>query len=79
MNLSLQPVQRQLNRLEECGILVSKEAGRTRTYTWNPKSPFTGLLREMVKIQYESIPLEKRQALFKPRRRPRKKNKPVIS
>ena len=79
MGVTLQPVQRQLDRFEESGVLVSREVGRTRLYTWNPKSPFSTLLREMVKVQYESIPLEKRQILFKARRRPRAKGKPVIS
>ncbi len=79
MNITLMPVQRQLYRLEEAGVLVSKAVGRTRLYTWNPKNPFTQPLQEMVKIQYEAIPLKNREELFKPRRRPRKKDKPVIS
>jgi hypothetical protein len=79
MEVALQPVQRQLDRLEQCGVLVSREAGQTRLYSWNPKSPFTPLLREMVKVQYEAIPLEKRQVIFQTRRRPRAKGKPVIS
>lgn len=68
MGVTLQPVQRQLDRFEECGVLVSREVGRTRLSTWNPKSPFSALLREMVKGQYESIPLEKRLIVFKARR-----------
>ncbi len=79
MEIALQPVQRQLDRFEQCGVLVSREVGRTRLYTWNPKSPFSALLREMVKVQYEAIPLEQRQVLFQARRRPRAKGKPVIS
>ena len=73
MGISLQPVQSQLDSLEESGVLVSKAVGRTRLYTWNPKNPFTEPLQQMVKIQYESIPCQRRQELFKPRRRPRKK------
>ncbi len=78
MDSSLLPIQRQLDRLEDCGLLVSKTIGRTRSYTWNPKSPFMKPLKELVKREYESIPLDLRQQLFLKRRRPRRKGKPVI-
>lgn len=78
LDVSLLSVQRVLDRLEESSLLVSKEIGRTRTYTWNRKSPYTAPFRELVKIQYESIPIARRQELFATRRRPRAKGKPVI-
>ena len=77
--VTLLNVQRQLEKLELAGLLVSKTAGRTRIYTWNPKSPYVKPLKEMVRIQYESLSSEDRQNLFSKRRRPRRKDKPVIS
>ncbi|MEO0453969.1 MAG: ArsR family transcriptional regulator [Verrucomicrobiota bacterium] len=76
--VSLLNVQRQLEKLEISGVLVSTLKGRTRVYSWNPKSPFTKPLKEMVRIQYESLAVEKRVQLFSKRRRPRRKNKPVL-
>lgn len=75
--LPLTPILNQLNRFEGAGILVSKEAGRSRVYSFNPKSPLKNPIHELIEIAYESIPIGERQVLFKKRRRPRKKGKPV--
>lgn len=77
-NSSVTPFVRQLNRLEDAGILISRTAGRTRLYQFNPKSALTTPLRKMVEIIYESIPLEEREIIFRVRRRPRRKGKPVL-
>lgn len=75
---ALNPVIQQLNRFEEAGILISKEAGRSRIYSFNPKSPFSKPIKELIEIAYEAIPLKERQQLFETRRRPRRKGKPVL-
>lgn len=75
--VSLVGVQKQLDKLERCGVVVSKSAGRTRMFSWNPKSPFTPALKALVAIQYEAIPLSRRQEIFS-RRRPRRADKPVV-
>jgi len=77
MNASLESVQRQLDKFERAGILISKLVGRTRLYLWNPKSPLAPKMKEMVREVYEGIPLERRVELFSERRRPRGKGKPV--
>jgi predicted transcriptional regulator len=74
---SLTPIIQQLNRLESAGILTSKETGRSRIYSFNPKSPLTRPIKELVEIAYNAIPLSERQILFQTRRRPRRKGKPV--
>lgn len=74
---ALNPVIQQLNRFEEAGILVSKEAGRSRVYSFNPKSVFTKPIKELIELAYEAIPLKERQQIFETRRRPRRKGKPV--
>ncbi len=76
--VALNPVIQQLNRFELSGVLVSKEAGRARVYSFNPKSPFVKPLKEIVEIAYEGISLSERQKIFTTRRRPRRKGKPVL-
>ena len=74
---ALNPIIQQLNRFEGAGVLVSKEAGRSRVYSFNPKSALAKPLKEMIEIAYESIPLNERQKIFESRRRPRRKGKPT--
>lgn len=76
--LSLGQVQRQFDRFEKSGLLVSKLSGKTRLYSFNPKSPFTKPFKEMVRIEYENIPLSERSQIFAERNRPRRPGKPVI-
>jgi hypothetical protein len=73
------PIRSQIEKFENAGILVGKAAGRTRLYSFNKKSPFVKPLQELLKIAYESIPIEEREVLFAARRRPRKKGKPVLN
>lgn len=72
------PFVRQLNRLEDAGILVSRTVGRTRLYQFNPKSAFTNPIKKVIEVAYESIPLSERERIFHTRRRPRRKGKPVL-
>jgi len=76
--MALNPVIGQLTRFENAGILVSKEMGRTRVYSFNPKSPFVRPVKELIRIVYDNIPLKERELLFGVRRRPRRKGKPVL-
>lgn len=75
---ALNPVKGQLDRFERAGILVSKEVGRTRVYSFNPKSTLAGPVKELIRIVYESIPLRERERIFQTRRRPRRKGKPIL-
>lgn len=70
-------VQRQLEKLEASGFLVSRQVGRTRLYRLNPKSPAARKLREFVGVFYEGMPLAERERMFHVRRRPRRRGKPV--
>jgi len=79
MGVSLLSVQRQLDKFERLGVLVSREVGRTRLYQWNPKSLIAKKVEELVKVSYEGMPLALRQSRFAERRRPRAKGKPVLS
>jgi len=75
---SADPFLKQLNRLENAGILVSRTVGRTRLYPFNPKSPFVTPIRRIVEIVYDSMPLPEKELVFQTRRRPRRKGKPVL-
>lgn len=76
--VAVTPIRLQLDRFEDAGVLVSREVGRARVYSFNPKSPFARLLKAMTGLEYESIPLSERQKIFARRRRPRRKGKPVL-
>lgn len=77
LGLSLSPVQRQLEKFEAAGLLVSRLLGGTRVYTFHPKHPATPKLKELVRVFYESLSLEERERMFHTRRRPRRRGKPV--
>ncbi len=74
---SVNPIIQQLNRFEQAGVLVSKETGRSRIYSFNPKSPLSKHVKALIEIAYEAISISERQVLFQTRRRPRRKGKPV--
>jgi hypothetical protein len=72
------PIRQQLERLEQSGVLHSKLAGRTRLYSFNPKSPYNKPVKTLIEVLYRSIPLQERQEIFKERSRPRRKGKPIL-
>jgi hypothetical protein len=76
--VSLDSVQRQLDRFERSGALVCKRQGRTLVYSWNPKSRVASRLRDLTGVIYDGLSSEARQQLFSERRQPRSKDKPVI-
>lgn len=68
----------QLDRLEAGGLLVSKEVGRTRVYSFNPKSPYTEPVKKIIQITYDALPVKVKEKIFLERTRPRAKGKPVL-
>ncbi len=76
--VSLDSVQRQLDRFERSGALVCKRQGRTLVYSWNPKSRVASRLRDLIGVIYDGLGNEAKQHLFAERRQPRSKDKPVI-
>jgi predicted transcriptional regulator len=71
-------VLNQLNKMEEAGIFVSRSVGRTRLYTFNPKSPFIKPLKEIINITYSNMSIKMKEKMFQERMRPRAKGKEVI-
>lgn len=76
--VSLDSVQRQLDKFERTGILVSKWQGRTLIFSWNPKSRAANRLKDLVAVAYDGIPTEVSAEKFATRRGPRTKDKPII-
>lgn len=78
LGTALSPMQRQLDKFEASGWLVSKRIGNTRVYSFNPKFPGTRRLRDLIGVFYEGMSLEERERFFPMRRRPRRRGKPVV-
>lgn len=68
----------QLDRLEAGGLLISREIGRTRVYSFNPKSPYTSPVKQILQITYDALPIKVKEKIFQERTRPRAKGKPVL-
>lgn len=47
-NAATTPVANQLGKLEAAGILISREVGRSRVYTWNTANPVVAPLRRFL-------------------------------
>ncbi len=71
------PVQKQLERLEQGGVLVSRPVGRTRVYSFNPRYPFRSELLALLEKTLAFYPADVRSALVVNRRRPRRAGKPL--
>ncbi len=76
--ISLSAVQKQFERFEEAGVLVSKLVGKTRVYFFNKKSPIAKPFMDLIKVYYDGLTLEDKEKIFAQRRRPRRPGKPVI-
>jgi DNA-binding IclR family transcriptional regulator len=70
-------VQRQLDRLERGGVVVSRLHGRTRLFDWNPSFPFRAELRSLLRKAVQSLPERDRKRYLTQRRRPRRAGKPI--
>ena len=74
---NLDPIQKQLDRLELGGVLVSKQVGRTLLYTFNPRYPFLPELKSLLEKALSFYPEEEQEELVMNRRRPRRHGKPL--
>jgi predicted ArsR family transcriptional regulator len=74
---NLYAIQRQLDKLEAGGVLVSRTVGRTRLYQFNPRYPFLNELKPLLEKALSFYPVDIREDLIMNRRRPRKRDKPL--
>jgi hypothetical protein len=76
-SIALHPIQKQLDKLELGGVLVSSTQGRTRLYTFNPRYAFLKELRALLEKALTFYPEDERERLVMQRRRPRRRGKPL--
>lgn len=74
---SLSPFQKQLEQLENGGVLVSRLVGKTRLYQFNPRYTFLHELKQLLEKALSFYPEELRDQLLMNRRRPRRSGKPL--
>lgn len=73
----LDPIRKQLVKLELGGILYSRLAGRTRLFAFNPRYPFLAELKKLLEKTLSFYPEKDQDELLLNRRRPRRRGKPL--
>ncbi|AGH96471.1 hypothetical protein [Pseudobdellovibrio exovorus] len=68
-------VEKQVNRLEEAGILVSTTRGNARMFTINPRLGYKVELAALLEKQLNLLSKEELQKFYRKRMRPRRKGK----
>ncbi len=76
-NVDYRPIRNQLDKLETGGILCSRQAGKTRLYSFNPRCPYLRELKGLLEKVMTFCPDDLREQLVMNRRRPRKRGKPL--
>jgi len=74
---SVDPIQKQLERLELGGVLVSHTVGRTRIFTFNPRYAFKKELTALLEKAGTYYSQEEQEHLTRQRKRPRRTGKPL--
>ncbi|HMD80710.1 MAG TPA: winged helix-turn-helix domain-containing protein [Anaerolineales bacterium] len=62
-NTDLKSIQNQLDKMETAGILVSRAAGRTRPYTFNPRYSLLTELKGLLQKAFSFYPMNLQQEL----------------
>lgn len=75
--ISISQVQRQLQRFEHEGILVSRLVGKTRLYEWNPRCFYLADLKNILSKSLARLPESMKEKYFRNRTRPRRQGKPL--
>jgi hypothetical protein len=70
-------IQQQLRRLEDGGILISRDLGRVRMYEFNPRYPFLKEVKQLLAKAMEFLPKEEIEQYYRERTRPRRPGKPI--
>lgn len=70
-------VHKQLKRLESGGLIVGRNVGRTRVFTWNPRSQTAKHLRLFLRAEVDALPEETIDKYFRERNRPRTTGKKI--
>lgn len=76
LNYALISIQKQSDRLEEAGIVISVLKGKTRVYSFNPRYFFLNELMALMEKVYRVLPKEDKEKYII-RKRPRRRRKPL--
>jgi len=68
-------IQRQLRRLEDNGVLLSRTIGRTRLFEFNMRNPTVRNLRSFLAAELALMPESEVKAYYRQRQRPRRTGK----
>jgi DNA-binding MarR family transcriptional regulator len=60
-NTDLKSIQNQLDKMESAGILVRREVGRTRPYTFNPRYSLLNELKGLLEKAFSFYPMKLQQ------------------
>lgn len=74
-NIGVTPVQKQMLKLEEQGVLVSHLVGRSRVYQLNPQYRLMDELKALVSGALKAYPQNIKQRLITQRSKPRRAGK----
>ncbi len=74
-SLPVSMVQKQLQKFEEGGILVSRLRGKVRIYQWNPRCHYLDELKNLLAKNFEYLPDNIRDKYYRRRTRPRIRDK----
>lgn len=75
----LNMTQRQLKRLEEDGVLVSRLVGNIRLFSFSERYPSVRNLRQFLEAELKLLPDDQVQQYFRQRQRPRLTGKALVS
>jgi hypothetical protein len=75
--IGLDPVQKQLEKLEFGGVLVSQNVGKAIVYSFNPRYAFLNELKSLLLRAREFYKPELIEQLTNIRKRPRRQGKPL--
>lgn len=68
-------IQRQLQRLEVRGVLLSRVVGGSRLFEFNTRNPTVRRLRDLLRAELDALPESITKSYFRQRRRPRRTGK----
>lgn len=77
-DFGLNMTQRQLKRLEEEGVLVSRLVGNIRLFSFNDRNPTVRNLKQLLEAELKLLPNEQVQQYFRERQRPRQSGKALV-
>lgn len=74
-NVSVMGIQRQLKRLEESGVLLSRMVGSSRIFTFNDTNPTVKSLRALLDSELKTMPKEYTNLYFGEIQKPQRREK----